>query len=404
PLSQSALASKLKADGYPVSQPTISNMQEAVSYLLPVIPGLLYGGMSKRQIRNILSLRKALSDNWDKYSLHIPENPMHCFDQVFSETLSIHNDSTKDFNFTTFQDELIAYIAQIFNCSYQSISLDLNEKESLQRFIELPPSPALEINEAELFSKSKVQQAYGLNTMTEADLLSLTIPKPRSEPPIRIIRTDVNTPALAQAQYRSEPDFDADLSDDVAHEVIHKFIDEHVLSPVETTARLSAIQGMVAGITGDSEPNFKTNVVKSIPVQAGGLYAISDVWHIGANLDNPDSLRTHIGQLVLEIAEESNSRISVQTIEDGLGFVCNSMQSTDWTGQILIQFLQTLAGQTATGFLAAEKLLPALAGLFVGGFNSDVNRLSDVAFVKLIRVLRLARRYHELNDLGQENS
>ena len=42
-LSQSELARRLTADGYPVPQSHISRMNDAVRYLLPAIPTLLYG-------------------------------------------------------------------------------------------------------------------------------------------------------------------------------------------------------------------------------------------------------------------------------------------------------------------------------------------------------------------------
>ena len=196
-----------------------------------------------------------------------------------------------------------------------------------------------------------------------------------------------------------------DVPDSVDHGLVQHFIDEHIVSPVETTSRLNAIQDMVSELTGDTEPNFKTNVLKSIPVQAGGLYAISDIWHIGANLDNLESLRTHISQLVLEIVEELEAGISIQTTDDGLGFICNSMQSTDWTGQILIQFFQVLARQKPNCLPAAEELLPSFVCLLTGGFTQPATkRLSDVAFVKLMRVLRLMRRFNELNGSGQNNN
>ena len=49
-------------------------------------------------------------------------------------------------------------------------------------------------------------------------------------------------------------------------------------------------------------PDFSANVLQSIPVQAGGLYPISDVWYIDPGLDTPDRLRIHIAQFAREIA------------------------------------------------------------------------------------------------------
>src|SRR3546814_21131202 len=68
-----------------------------------------------------------------------------------------------------------------------------------------------------------------------------------------------------------------------------------------TTERLQSIQRMVADQLGDAlPPDFSANVLQSIPVQAGGLYPISDIWHIDPGLDTPDRLRIHIAQFARE--------------------------------------------------------------------------------------------------------
>src|SRR3546814_16565744 len=54
-----------------------------------------------------------------------------------------------------------------------------------------------------------------------------------------------------------------------------------------------------------SPPDFSANVLQSIPVQAGGLYPISDIWYIDPGLDTPDRLRIHIAQFAREIAGEA---------------------------------------------------------------------------------------------------
>lgn len=59
PLTQMELARRLTQDGYPISQQHISRMQEAVRYLLPAIPSVLYAGLGKPQIERLSALRKA---------------------------------------------------------------------------------------------------------------------------------------------------------------------------------------------------------------------------------------------------------------------------------------------------------------------------------------------------------
>ncbi|MCE4552593.1 ParB family protein, partial [Xanthomonas hortorum] len=67
-LSQSELARRLSADGYPIQQSHISRMQDAVQHLLPAIPTLLYGGLGRHQVERVAVLRKACERIWQRYS------------------------------------------------------------------------------------------------------------------------------------------------------------------------------------------------------------------------------------------------------------------------------------------------------------------------------------------------
>ncbi|MDF5969682.1 hypothetical protein P4117_13765 [Pseudomonas aeruginosa] len=63
-ISQRELARRLKADGYPVSQSHISKMLDTIEVLAPAIPVMLYSGLGKPQIEELLSLRKSASSCW----------------------------------------------------------------------------------------------------------------------------------------------------------------------------------------------------------------------------------------------------------------------------------------------------------------------------------------------------
>lgn len=56
------------------------------------------------------------------------------------------------------------------------------------------------------------------------------------------------------------------------------------MTPAPTTERLQSIQRMVADQLGDKLPDFEADALRAIPVQAGGLYPISDVWYIEPSL------------------------------------------------------------------------------------------------------------------------
>ena len=173
----------------------------------------------------------------------------------------------------------------------------------------------------------------------------------------------------------------------------------HIVSPAPTTERLQSIQRMIADELGDAAPDFSANVLQSIPVQAGGLYPISDVWHIDAGLDTPDRLRIHIAQFAREIAGEAGLDQCIEERADGVGFACHAnAQPPSPQGRAVLALLASLAGQSFTdadldgGQLAAE--LPAL----LHGQGDATRRLSDTALVKLFRLLRLARRLLDLES------
>lgn len=402
-LTQKQLAQKLTADGYPVNQARVSQMQEVVTYLLPVIPDMLYGGLSRAQIEKIIRLRRISRNVWAKYNTDASDQS-YTFDDMFVEVLSAFNQKTDEFDFNKYQDELTARMAQVFECSYDTIALDLGEKDKRQRLLETPPSEDIEIDEAQLFAENKAASSAALKVQEfdEQDILSLPSSAKTDPPALKITRTrheDANSTSSASARLSIDQDRFTDeeqVPSFAGEDEIKQFVSEHVVSPMETTARLDAITGMVHDLTGESSLDFKSNVIRSVPVQAGGLYPISDIWHISPTLDDPQQLKTHIGQLLLEISEELGCGEAIQTeVGNGLGFICAAAPQ-DKTGKIWFDFLAAFEDSTGAG-QSADTMLPLvslLTGIHEDAF--DIGVLSDAAFVKLMRVLRLIRRLREI--------
>jgi hypothetical protein len=163
---------------------------------------------------------------------------------------------------------------------------------------------------------------------------------------------------------------------------------------------------MVADQLGDAlPPDFSASVLQSIPVQAGGLYPISDVWYIDPGLDTAERLRIHIAQFAREIASEADLDECIDDRAEGIGFACRARtQSPAPLGRSVLALLACLAGQRPAdvglhdGQIVID--LPAL----LHGQGDAAQRLSDTALVKLFRLLRLARRLLDLEardaDLG----
>lgn len=144
-----------------------------------------------------------------------------------------------------------------------------------------------------------------------------------------------------------------------------------------------------------------SNVLRAIPVQAGGLFPITDVWYIEPSLDAPDRLRIHIAQFAREIAEEAKLADCVESIESGIGFTCSaSLPATSVVppfGRAVLALLQMLTLDHPSS--QAAPCLDELGVLLQGdrpGRPVTIPRLSDTGLVKLFRLLRLARRLVEL--------
>lgn len=138
PLSQSELARRLAADGFPVPRPHINRMQETLTYLLPAIPNALYGGLGRHQIEKLTSLRNAAQRLWDQRSANLPM--VDDYQSFFHEVLSGFDGHSGSFSIQRVQDELIGRMAETFNADYDSLALALSDATQLQDLIASAPS------------------------------------------------------------------------------------------------------------------------------------------------------------------------------------------------------------------------------------------------------------------------
>ncbi|HDU2445167.1 TPA: ParB family protein, partial [Klebsiella pneumoniae] len=371
-LSQSELARRLAADGFPVQQSHISRMNDAVRYLLPAIPTVLYGGLGRHQVERLSVMRKACMLAWERYAKG--RMLVQDFDDFFQEVLSQFDTQADEFAPQRVQDELIGQMSELLGIDYDVLALDLTESESRHRALVSDPTPP-------------------------SAPPALPEPGTMAHPPAASAPS-APTPAVTPGSRDREAGSGADGSPAGSPVAAPgDLLQGHIVSPAPTTERLQSIQRMVADELGDALPDFSANVLQSIPVQAGGLYPISDVWHIDAGLDTPDRLRIHIAQFAREIAGEAGLDQCIEERADGVGFACHaSAQPPSPQGRAVLALLASLAGQSFTdadldgGQLASD--LPAL----LHGQGDATRRLSDTALVKLFRLLRLARRLLDLES------
>ncbi|GKT02090.1 ParB family protein [Acidovorax sp. SUPP3434] len=362
-LSQSELARRLAADGYPVQQSHISRMADAVRYLLPAIPTVLYAGLGRHQVERLSVMRKASERTWEHYSNG--RSLAQDFDDFFQELLSQFDVQANEFSAQRVQDELIGQMAELLGIDYDVLALDMTESESRQRALVSDPTP---------------------------------ISKPPALPDPGAVARPPAEAAPAATKSTGESDVDASQAGTASPAAAGDLLQEHIVSPAPTTERLQSIQRMLADQLGDAlPPDFSGSVLQSIPVQAGGLYPISDVWYIDPGLDTPDRLRIHIAQFAREIANEADLGECIDDHPDGIGFACNThTQSPAPRGRAVLTLLACLAGQQPADIgLDNGQVIIDLPALLHGQGDTS-RRLSDTALVKLFRLLRLARRLLDL--------
>lgn len=387
PLSQSELARRLAADGYPVQQSHISRMQDTVRYLLPAIPNVLYGGLGRHQVERLAVLRKAAEFAWESRTHGKPLSVD--FDTLFHEVLAQFDVQPEAFSPQRVQDELIGQMAELLGVDYNALELDIDSIENRQRAVNSPPSLPTEPSTQPV---SIPATAPAVSQPPATDTSESTAPAPRA----------ATTQKPAAPPSAAPPPEKADDEDDA-----NERLQGHIVSPAASTDRLQAIQQLVAEHTGEALPDFADNVLRAIPVQAGGLFPITDVWYIEPGLDSPDRLRIHIGQFAREIADEPDLADCIEPIDTGIGFRCSMALPADHAapafGRAVLALLHALSDDNTdkTPHRAGHETsgLNTLGVLLQGarpGHPITIPRLTDNGLVKFFRLLRLSRRLLEL--------
>ena len=377
-LSQSELARRLAADGFPVQQSHISRMNDAVRYLLPAIPAVLYGGLGRHQVERLSVMRKACMFAWERYAKG--RTLVQDFDEFFQEVLSQFDVQADEFSAQRVQDELIGQMAELLGVDYDVLALDMTESESRQRALVSDPTPS---------STPPALPKPGVIARPPANASQPTTgPAPAAQPA-----------GPASPTSTRESDADANEAGTASPTADDHLLQKHIVSPAPTTERLHSIQRMVADQLGDAlPPDFSANVLQSIPVQAGGLYPISDVWYIDASLDTPERLRIHVAQFAREIAGEARLDECIDDRPDGIGFACRAhAQDPGPLGRAVLALLACLAGQQPADIGLDNRQFVIDLSALLHGQGDATRRLSDTALVKLFRLLRLARRLLDLD-------
>ncbi len=380
-LSQSELARRLTADGYPVAQPHISRMQDAVLHLLPAIPSILYGGLGRPQVEKLAGLRRAGQRIWDLRS--VGKGLLEDFPSLFQDVLSPFDATPLSFSIQRVQDELVGRMAEVLDADYDTLTLEFDETEHRQRALisepSTPPAPA--------------QQVTSPGTSTPAEQLSPTPPQGSAQTASTVLRAGTNMqPKSESFEPPSASQSDSENSDPPRAKIAKRM----------GTAPLGL-------------PDQPTGHELGEAFQSVDSVHQMDVWHIGPEMDDPHSLRSRIAQHALDVAGEAAVARFVITTEQGIGFRCTGKIDDSDGGQNNAPSRATLGILRALskGYAPTSEALPqggiddadnphsfeelVIALLGCDKPESASQRISDASLMKLFRLIRLARRLIELD-------
>lgn len=385
------LSRRLTKDGYPISHSHISRMLDTQQYLLPAAPGLLYSGLGYDRITKILALRKSAFECWKR---HYSGEGVD-FEMLFQDVLAQFEGEAEEFLFQRFQDELIGTMKKSLQLGYEDILLEITQQQDKLR----RSTPVVELP---ITSSTSTPPAPGTGAGS-------TLP-PSQQPSDGTGRSQrpLQTPPQPAA-----PAPGASLTPEEQQERVAG----HIASPANLSQRVIETKAKVAALSGETLPDFNANCLVAIPVQAGGLHPITDLWYIERQIDQAAELRNQVAQLAVEILESVNGPGDIQAIDGGIGFKYKQ-PDTDVeitaTAQHTVTLLQSLSGAMAIALkmlneqpdpasaLAEFEFAAGLGQLLLGQPLSaeqspgDDGRLSDGALVKLFRIIRLARRLIDL--------
>jgi len=416
-ISLRELSRRLGADGYPISHTHISRMQDTIRYLLPAIPTVLYSGLGVDRVSKLLSLRKSALQCWERNYQTQENGPTLEFETVFQDVLSQFEGDAEEFLFQRFQDELIAQLKKPLNLGYEKILLEITQNQDQLR----RSTPVLELPQ---YAAAQFEELPQPNPLDNEIAGSQSRQQQPSSSNIEVTRT--TTTNVAHAQHGGQPPVVPPSHEQLSPQERQARIDGHVASPVNTSPRVEKMKRELAAIDGEVLPDFASNALVAIPVQAGGLNPISDLWYIEREIDDTATLRQHIAQLAREIASSVKAPGQFIDIDGGVGFSYRHPEAEveiTATAQHTLTLLQSLSGSMAIVLkmiqqqpelqidaLADFEFAAGLGQILLGQPHTKDQppesecRLSDGALVKLFRIIRLARRLIDLEIQAVANN
>ncbi|MGR7526969.1 ParB family protein [Klebsiella aerogenes] len=356
--NQQALLQMLREGGYEISNTMLSVMLSTIHYLLPCIPELLYGGLSRTTIEQVLTVRGGAQKFWEKHCRELPpgeEQRLPLFDDVFSLALLPFGGPDPAFSLRLLQDEVSHVISQHLNVSFNLVTLE-TDLQNLKRI-------------AMMGEPEMVIPPYSEQRHVE--------PKYQSKP----ANAEKATPAGA-AEHHTRDDI---LPEDELVSTDNPHIDETVVAASGTD------------LVANDEPIFSagSDTVSSrqsstLPQSAGAhaFYPDNDPL-----FDTPESLASIIDQTAWELASHAGLEFLVTQTESGVFDIAGPEEELTNEGKLYWQMLAFLAGKLPGRAVVWRQML-------LGSDNASAG-FNDASFELLFQLIRSIRRLYVKQNEGE---
>lgn len=303
-LSQTQLARQLCHDGFPVTQSSVSRMESTIELLLPHIPDLLYGGLSRTVIEKILLLRNNTEQFWFQQAVNRDDLPL--FADIFALALLPFNGPLAGFSPDHLRDELTGLLSQALGVDYNIVALVTDSRNQKRQHLLGVPEPTLpDVAQQRVRSPNTTEgkkitpdDTPPLNNKIPDDISATPAHEsPRLSLPPEADETRMPEPASPAGHPRTDPDIIWDIdplmdtpeclatvADQIAWELAATAGLEHLVIPCENNGFDLATPE--AGLSGDARLLFQL-----LSFLAGKSADPPTIWHL-LLIGSPDQSAT----------------------------------------------------------------------------------------------------------------
>ncbi|MGL4724564.1 MAG: ParB family protein [Scandinavium sp.] len=351
--NQQTLLRMFEEEGYAISKNVLSSMLSAISYLLPHIPELLYGGLSRKTVEQILAVRSAANKFWEKHCRELPpeeEQRLPLFDDVFSLALLPFGGLDPAFSLRLLQDEVSHVVSQQLNVSFNLVTLETDLKS--QKRIEM-------MGEAEMVIPPYSEQRH-------------VEPKYQSKP--------ANAEKAAPAGTTENHSSDGILPQEEPGSTDTFLVDE-VTGASSGGEPGQVVNDKLSFSAGSDTVSSRQPSTRPLLAGAHGFYPDND-----PQFDTPESLASIIDQTAWELAGHAGLEFLVTQTESGVFDIAGPEEELTNEGKLYWQMLAFLAGKLPGRAIVWRQML-------LGSENAPAG-FSDTSLEQLFLLIRSIRRLY----------